>query len=575
MKMRGRESAKSKPGGFSGRVPLLVGIALGLGCWPACGGGGATTTIPTLAEIQISPANSQIPLGATSQMKATGVYTDGSKQNLTPFVTWSVSSSSGSTNFVSIDSTGLAKGMAPGTSIINASLRTAVGVTQLSVNTNGLSTSTIAILTVPFQGASVDAAYFPQSHTPNAQGVYTVQELNLSADQFSSALPIPSALIASVPMPPGYVPNAAAASPANKEVAVISYSSPNVQVIDANNDIVNDLTSNTVIATFTAPVTKTAAFNGINCMICGIVINPTTGQALLSTAQGYFTMDLNSGAFTSLPLAPIAFPAANFTLNPLNPDAQLVFSPTYGQDPDFPGEVQLLNLSNNTVVTNTGLGTVLPGAVAIDFFTNAAVVSDRGGANQALLNLNELQNPSPTTWAASETLVPVTGGCGTPPAQLSMAAMIEGVGSQQQRRVLFSSQPSGNCVGFETPPSGLVPGPPDPVATFYGFGTMPPLPDGSGFANGGDPNAISAYVSISNKKMYGLLTNVNQDWIARVDLASVANGLLIGLPDGQDVSGALLAGQGGNPIVYLPTAGPLEVCTIPTLTPILPPGTCN
>ena len=557
---------------------LCLGVAAALLPGAGCGHSGSSIPVPALAEIQISPANSLIQLGASSPLKATAVFSDGSKQNVTSVVTWSASSSPSATNFVAVDSTGLATAMAPGTSTISARLDTVIGVTQLTVNTNGLSSSTIGVLTVPFQGTRVDAAYFPQSKTPNAQGIYTVQAINLEADQFSDLLPVPSALLASIAMPAGYIPNAtaaAASNPNNPRVVVISYSSPNVQIIDANSDNVNDLTSNTVVSTFTAPVTSSVSFNGVSCIICGIVINPAGDQAILSTAQGYFTMDVNAGTFTALPVVPPAFPGANFTVNPLNQAAELIFSSTYGQDPNSSGEVQILDLAGNSAVTNTGLGVATPSAVGLDLFTNLAVVNDQNSANQVLLNLNERQNLTSTTWSASQTVVPLTAGCGTPPVPMSMVAIADGVASQNKSHIVFSSQLSGNCVGFEALPFLAVAGPPDPATVTFGYGAMPSIPGGAGFSNGNDPNSIAAFVSIFNKKIYGLLVNSNQDWIARLDLGSLGNLSATNLPDGQDVSQLLLAGHGGNPIVYLPTAGPLEICTIPTAILTLPPGTCN
>src|SRR5208282_6200839 len=102
------------------------------------------------------------------------------------------------------------------------------------------------------KGTETDAAYLPEPLT-QIQGAYAVQEVNLDADQFSSVLPVPVALMASVPMPAGFVPNATAASPTSGLVAVISYTSPDVQIIDASNDP-TDVTNNLVIDTFKSPV---------------------------------------------------------------------------------------------------------------------------------------------------------------------------------------------------------------------------------------------------------------------------------------------------------------------------------
>ena len=197
-----------------------------------------------------------------------------------------------------MNSTGIATGMAIGATVITATAGPVTGLIDLTVETNGFTSGTTAILSVPYKTTIVDAAYLPQQTL--IQGAYAVQEVNLDADQFSSVLPVPVALLASVPMPPGFIPDAAAASQSSYLVAVTSYTSPNVQIIDASN-LSTDLTNNTVISTFTAPVTQKVTLNGVTCMICAAVVNPVTNQLLLSTAQGFYTMDLVSGNFTALP----------------------------------------------------------------------------------------------------------------------------------------------------------------------------------------------------------------------------------------------------------------------------------
>ncbi len=71
---------------------------------------------PTLNSIAVTPVNPSIPTGATQQFTATGNYSDGSTQNLTSQVTWT----SSSTSVATINSAGLASGVAPGTTTITA-----------------------------------------------------------------------------------------------------------------------------------------------------------------------------------------------------------------------------------------------------------------------------------------------------------------------------------------------------------------------------------------------------------------------------------------------------------------------
>jgi len=88
-----------------------------------------TVTAPTLASIYVSPQSTTIPLGVTQQFAATGVYTDGSTQDLTATATWS----SSATVVAAINSGGLAAGLFEGTATIQASSGSLSASTTLSV----------------------------------------------------------------------------------------------------------------------------------------------------------------------------------------------------------------------------------------------------------------------------------------------------------------------------------------------------------------------------------------------------------------------------------------------------------
>src|SRR5208337_857082 len=75
---------------------------------------------PALTSIAVAPASPSVAKGLTQQFTATGTYTDGSTANLTSQVTWA----SATPSVATISSTGLATGMAQGTSVITATLGT-------------------------------------------------------------------------------------------------------------------------------------------------------------------------------------------------------------------------------------------------------------------------------------------------------------------------------------------------------------------------------------------------------------------------------------------------------------------
>jgi len=551
-------------------VLMLAAAAMTLlqGCGRSYGtvgnGLGAPGANSTLVAIQITPSTSLILLAGTRQLFATGIYNDGTTQDISAQVTWSASSTPNTSNYVTVNSTGMASGMAIGASVITATMGPVVGVLQLTVNTNGFSSGTTAILPVPYKNTEVDAAYVPEPQT-QIQGAYAVQEVNLDADQFSSVLPVQVALLASIPMPAGFVPNATAASQTSLQVAVISYSSPNVQIIDASNDLVDDPLSNTVVSTFTAPVTKSVTFNGIACIICAAIVNPSNNQLLLSTAQGYYSMDLTAGTFTPLPFTPAAFPAPNFALNPVASQPYIV-SPTYGQDPAFPGEVQTLNLATNAVTSNTSSGLPSPNAAAIDLGTNFVAVTGSTTSDLLLADFTDAQSPN-------YSLVPNLSACTGQPGYFNMVALGVSANSvaTNTNHTLFSSQTGGSCVGFQVWP---IPGSPlDSTQIPYGYGSMPATPDAKPFVNGKDPNAITTFTSVIDKKNYGVLMNADVSWMAKINFATVFSNANIALnnnntpiPVGQAIPPADLgATLGTDPIRYLPTpstAATLSVTSI-------------
>jgi hypothetical protein len=579
-KMTHRNSSKI---GATTKIFSLLFISASLMLLQACGGGppmGSPNDILApaggLVSIQVTPGTPYLTLGASRQLVATGVYANGATQDVTPQVTWNASSISvGSpVSCVSVSASGVATGMLLGSSNITATVGNVAGGLNLTVNTNGYTTSTLAAMVVQVKNQTLDVAYVPKSLN-QVQGRYRVEEVNLDADQTNGGiLPVPAALIASVAMPAGFVPNAAIADPTGMRIAVVSYSSADIQIIDASNLPSLDPLSNTVTATYTAPVTKSITLSGITCTICAGAVNPLDGQLIVSTAQGYYTMDLGTGVFSQLTFTPPAFPTLNFTLNPslgssggnaVSTDPYLI-NPTFGQDPANPSEVQILDLKNNTSTTNTNFGLSGPLASAFDFAGHSGIVVDSLANNQAFADFTDPQNPvvSPVANVASCTTSPT-------PAVLSMAALgipacPYPVGAQSTCSTiptLFLAQPSGSCVGFEQWEFGnLVQ---NPAQIGYVYGTMPALPDGSPFLNGSDPNTITTFSDVVDKHTYGMLQSTEQDWVVKINPSST-NGpfTLLGtpppLPTGEPLVAAdLTAGQAGDPVVYFPTPDTLAI----------------
>ena len=103
---------------------VVVGL-LGLA---ACSGGGGGTS-PSLASIQVTPANREIAQTSPLQFAASGVYGDGTTKDVTSQVTWASAAAAVAT----ISATGLATAGAVGTTTISATLAGISGATGLTV----------------------------------------------------------------------------------------------------------------------------------------------------------------------------------------------------------------------------------------------------------------------------------------------------------------------------------------------------------------------------------------------------------------------------------------------------------
>ncbi|WP_155827552.1 beta strand repeat-containing protein [Limisalsivibrio acetivorans] len=110
-----------------------------------------TVKAAELDKIEVTPASPEVPLGLEKQMTATGIYSDGSKQNLTSVVTWQSSDTSVGVISNAVDSKGLFSTLTSGTSDITAAL---AGVSSAPVTVTVTSAQIKEIQLTP-EGSSV------------------------------------------------------------------------------------------------------------------------------------------------------------------------------------------------------------------------------------------------------------------------------------------------------------------------------------------------------------------------------------------------------------------------------------
>ncbi len=107
------------------------------------GGGGTTgggTTTANLVSIEVSPLNPSIAVGTTTQLKATGIFSDNTKQDLTSSVVWNSSNTA-----IATVSGGLVRSIVAGSATITASSGGVSGSTALTVT----SATLVAIQVTP------------------------------------------------------------------------------------------------------------------------------------------------------------------------------------------------------------------------------------------------------------------------------------------------------------------------------------------------------------------------------------------------------------------------------------------
>ena len=124
----------------NGLISIFFRGILFLGLIAGCGGGGGgggsaivKSDLPILTTIEVTPTNPAIAVGTTQRLTATGIYSDGTKSDVTVAVTWSIPSPNIATVSNLTDSNGIVTAVAPGSIVITATSGSISGTTTLTV----------------------------------------------------------------------------------------------------------------------------------------------------------------------------------------------------------------------------------------------------------------------------------------------------------------------------------------------------------------------------------------------------------------------------------------------------------
>src|SRR5262249_36561341 len=103
-----------------------------------------TVTAATLTSLSVSPTNPSLAKGTTRQMSATGIYSDGTSQDVTAQVTWTTNPSTVAALSNGAGSHGLATAQLVGSSTVNAALSGMNASTTLTVTAATLKSISIS-----------------------------------------------------------------------------------------------------------------------------------------------------------------------------------------------------------------------------------------------------------------------------------------------------------------------------------------------------------------------------------------------------------------------------------------------
>jgi hypothetical protein len=350
-------------------------------------------------------------------------------------------------------------------------------------------------------GNPIDKAYVA---LPGSANVVVI-----NADASVGASPLTS-----ISMPTGFSPTATAGNPTNLEVDVISYTSATVVRIDANTD--------TVKGTIPLPVSTFQAFSGGSCMICGVIADPIANQFIFDTAAGYFIFDVRQNQVVQ---TVTDHPAENFGYDPV---LREIVSPFYSPalNPTSDG-VDLISLAANSITAVAALPSTIskPDGATVDYTTHVAVVANEAETvpvgSLTFLNLGAASSSTngsvavPSSTYTFPDASNVCSGDGNSSEWTMLAA-------DPNTHLLFFANEFSNCAGVLDLPPIKSDGAPSAAATVR-YGAMPTSPDGQPWNNSHDPHGTAVFVSVVDGNSYGFLTRLDGLYVARINLAALAN----------------------------------------------------
>jgi hypothetical protein len=305
-------------------------------------------------------------------------------------------------------------------------------------------------------------------------------------------------------------------------VVAAATGSPDVWLIDPTTD--------TLVKHFTLDGFGQSSFSRGGGFVTGIAMDSANHRAILAVWNGFAVLDLQTQSITSVIQAP---PSENFGFDSVH---GLVYAPFYDciysinkneggvmpsacTTPRAPGDggtvmtdgLSVIRLSDSAVFTYEDPNAMNPAApvggepdsAGADPTRQLVVVASEGSAYQNVLDFSKASFDMTTkTVTAPHQIVQNLPYMGIALDPVSHVAFLESEGSNMIAWMDLLSANQGD--------QGSV------------SGTMPDLPTTGTFANLGDPHGVATATSIVGGKSVAFLADGRWQWVARIDLATLA-----------------------------------------------------
>ena len=309
--------AKAKP---AVALNLLFIMGLVAGCHSSSGSYSPPT--PQLTAIAVGPPDSSVAMGLSSQFTATGLYSDGSKQDVSSRVIWS----SANAGAASINNAGLATAAGPGSTTISATMGHMSGSTTLNVTA-----ATLVVIDLTPANSSIANGLTQQFV---AVGVYTdnsVHDISAAVTWSSSVAAV--ATISNAPGSNGMITTAGAGSTmitaalggvsASTTLTVTSATLVSIDVTPANPSIADgltdalqatgvytdhsthDLTSSVTWSSSVAGIASVSNVPGSNGLATTLSPGSTTITATFGGISGSTGLTVTAASLVSLGVTPV------------------------------------------------------------------------------------------------------------------------------------------------------------------------------------------------------------------------------------------------------------------------------